>query len=103
VFGTRSYGLRSRFLDEIPPELTDVEEPRAATGALPGLARASSWEASRSEPPEAHFHLGEDVVHPAFGEGVVTGVEPGGIVVIRFAQDGGERKLVAGLAPLSRR
>ena len=32
--------------------------------------------------------LGDDVVHAAFGEGVVTGVEPGGIVVVRFAADG---------------
>ena len=29
--------------------------------------------------------MGDDVVHAAFGDGVVTGVEPGGIVVVRFA------------------
>ena len=40
---------------------------------------------------------------PRFGEGVVTGVEPGGIVVIRFAKDRSERKLVADLAPISKR
>ena len=33
--------------------------------------------------------------HAAFGEGVVTGLEPGGIVVVRFAGDGSERKLLA--------
>jgi DNA helicase-2/ATP-dependent DNA helicase PcrA len=33
----------------------------------------------------------------------VTGVEAGGIVVIRFAKDGSERKLVADLAPITRR
>jgi DNA helicase-2/ATP-dependent DNA helicase PcrA len=49
------------------------------------------------------YRLGDDVVHAAFGEGVVTGVEPGGIVVIRFAGDRSERKLVAGLAPISKR
>jgi DNA helicase-2/ATP-dependent DNA helicase PcrA len=43
------------------------------------------------------------VVHAAFGEGVVTGLEPGGIVVIRFSQSGAERKLVADLAPISKR
>ena len=41
--------------------------------------------------------------HAAFGEGVVTGVEPGGIVVVRFAQDGTERKLMAEYAPITRR
>ena len=47
--------------------------------------------------------MGDDVVHAAFGDGVVTGVEPGGIVVIRFASDRSERKLVADLAPISKR
>jgi DNA helicase-2/ATP-dependent DNA helicase PcrA len=49
------------------------------------------------------FHIGEDVTHAAFGAGVVTGLEPGGIVVIRFARDGSERKLMAEFAPVSRR
>jgi DNA helicase-2/ATP-dependent DNA helicase PcrA len=47
--------------------------------------------------------MGEDVVHPKFGEGVVTGLEPGGIVVIHFSRDGSERKMVADLAPISKR
>jgi DNA helicase-2/ATP-dependent DNA helicase PcrA len=47
--------------------------------------------------------MGDDVVHAAFGEGVVIGLEPGGIVVIRFSRDRTERKLVADLAPISKR
>jgi DNA helicase-2/ATP-dependent DNA helicase PcrA len=43
------------------------------------------------------------VVHAALGDGVVTGLEPGGIVVIRFAKDRAERKLIADSAPLTRR
>ena len=49
------------------------------------------------------FRMGDDVVHAAFGEGVVTGTEPGGIVVVRFAGDGSERKLMADYAPIRRR
>jgi DNA helicase-2/ATP-dependent DNA helicase PcrA len=49
------------------------------------------------------FRVGEDVLHAAFGEGVVTGVEPGGVVVIRFSKDGSERKLMAEYAPISKR
>ena len=49
------------------------------------------------------YRLGDDVAHPSFGEGVVTGLEPGGIVVIRFSRDGSERKLVAELAPITKR
>ena len=44
--------------------------------------------------------MGDDVVHASFGEGVVTAVEPGSIVVVRFASEGAERKLMADYAPL---
>jgi DNA helicase-2/ATP-dependent DNA helicase PcrA len=105
VFGARTYGIPSRFVGEIPAELTDREQqqPRAFGGIR---ARATSWSPPdvelESDPPIA-FRMGDDVVHAAFGEGVVTGVEAGGIVVIRFSQDRSERKLVAELAPISRR
>jgi DNA helicase-2/ATP-dependent DNA helicase PcrA len=103
VFGARNYGLRSRFISEIPAELTDHDEqsPRRTNGFR---ARATSWTSHvADEPVPIAYRLGEDVVHAAFGEGVVTGVEPGGIVVIRFSKDRSERKLVAGLAPISKR
>jgi DNA helicase II / ATP-dependent DNA helicase PcrA len=103
VFGARSYGLRSRFVTEIPTELTDHEGQslRAGNGFR---ARATSWTSHVAvEPEPIGYGLGDDVVHAAFGEGVVTGVEPGGIVVIRFSKDRSERKLVAGLAPISKR
>ncbi|HEY3727548.1 MAG TPA: UvrD-helicase domain-containing protein [Solirubrobacteraceae bacterium] len=107
VFGARSFGAPSRFVEEIPAELTDRERqaPRGF-GAVRG--RMTSWERggpdlpSPSQPPPPAYRLGDDVVHAAFGEGVVTGVEPGGIVVIRFT-DRSERKLVADLAPISKR
>ncbi len=108
VFGARSYGAPSRFIGEIPLELTDREaQPARGLGAI--RPRATSWSSAAPDPhqpapaPTPVFRLGEDVVHAAFGEGVVTGVEPGGIVVIRFSKDHSERKLVADLAPISRR
>ena len=42
-------------------------------------------------------------MHAAFGEGVVTGLDRDGIVIIRFAADGSERRLLAELAPVTRR
>jgi DNA helicase-2/ATP-dependent DNA helicase PcrA len=128
VFGAQTFGLRSRFLDEIPADL--LEEPRQTvfragavsggyTGAGGGSARGSStrgWyergmrergaSATRAREPQTastQFRLGEDVVHAAFGDGVITGVEPGGVIVVRFADDGSERKLMAEYAPVSRR
>ncbi|MGH2896639.1 MAG: 3'-5' exonuclease, partial [Solirubrobacteraceae bacterium] len=114
VFGARNFGAPSRFISEIPADLTDreVQAPRAFGGMR---ARVTSWASpgnavpstrdlpSPDQPPPPAFRLGDDVVHAAFGEGVVTGVEPGGIVVIRFSSDRSERKLVADLAPISKR
>jgi DNA helicase II / ATP-dependent DNA helicase PcrA len=128
VFGAATYGLRSRFVDEIPADL--LEEPIQSTfrpgagwpgnGGTPAVtarrgSRPGSWAspsaagnaAGRADCQSAsiatHFRLGEDVVHAAFGDGVVTGVEPGGVIVVRFADDGSERKLMAEYAPVSRR
>jgi DNA helicase II / ATP-dependent DNA helicase PcrA len=111
VFGARNWGIPSRFLAEIPAGLTDREEQRPTFSGV--RARATSWESggggssqpqwSRDDPAPVAYRLGEDVIHPTFGEGVVTGIEPGGIVVIRFSKDRSERKLVADLAPISRR
>ena len=123
VFGANVTGMRSRFLDEIPAELFDepagrVDPFASAWRADGGLfadrrprevhAGASSpgpsWASAGGQPvPAGTFRLGEDVVHAAFGEGVVTGVEPDGVIVVRFATDGSERKLMAEYAPVSRR
>ncbi len=131
VFGAQTMGLRSRFLGEIPAELLDEVEPsdrlrigapsgstiaaglgrgRRATALLGGSgsdggngAAGGEWAASSSPQTAVAFRLGEDVVHAAFGEGVVTGVEPDGVIVVRFAGDGSERKLMAEYAPVSRR
>ncbi|MGA2319746.1 MAG: UvrD-helicase domain-containing protein [Solirubrobacteraceae bacterium] len=120
VFGAQSFGMRSRFLDEIPSELIDEPQQNvyraaslaagvgargpARTAALAGPG-STGWTSPRSREavPANAFRLGEDVVHAAFGEGVITGVEPGGVIVVRFAGDGSERKLMAEYAPVSRR
>ena len=112
VFGARSFGAPSRFIGEIPDGLTDREQqqPRGlagirarATSWTRAAADGPSWDAPARSAPAPAFRLGEDVTHPKFGEGVVTGLEPGGIVVIRFSRDGSERKMVADLAPISKR
>jgi DNA helicase-2/ATP-dependent DNA helicase PcrA len=107
AFGANSYGIRSRFIDEIPRDLTD--QPQRAAAGLP-TGRLASWAGAAAASAEAQgeaaaqvFRLGDDVVHAAFGEGVVIGVEPGGIVAVRFAGDGSERKLMADYAPIRRR
>jgi DNA helicase-2/ATP-dependent DNA helicase PcrA len=106
LFGGRDWNLRSRFIDEIPVEFTDRDED-----APTGPAAAATWGGGASAPEpggggggsRASFSLGDDVVHAQFGDGVVVGIEPGGLVVVRFAGDRSERKLMADYAPLKRR
>jgi hypothetical protein len=45
---------------------------------------------------------GDSVRHGTLGEGIVTRIEPGGIVTVRFATDGSERRLVLDYAPLEK-
>ena len=106
--GAQSFGTRSRFIDEIPRELTDQPERERAglpTGRIASWAgaAAASAEASRPDSAGAVFRTGDDVVHATLGDGVVLGTEPGGVVVVRFAEDGRERKLMADYAPIRKR
>jgi len=126
VFGNTNYGLPSRFLSEIPTQLLDEDGPQPSYGGMRGgvpvgsgasiRPRAMSWGSAAagsaatdadlgrgSGGGPARFSTGDDVVHAAFGEGVVTAIEPGGIVVIRFSGDGSERKLMAEYAPIEKR
>jgi DNA helicase-2/ATP-dependent DNA helicase PcrA len=109
LYGGRDWNLPSRFLDELPADLTDVQQQEQRRTAFSswgsgGGAGVPSTAPERREPtPGASFSLGDDVVHAAFGEGVVVGVEPGGVVVVRFAGDGAEKKLMADYAPLKKR
>ena len=86
VFGNATHGLPSRFLAEIPPDLADREGSYSSfsgigAGAQAARPRPGSWEsaaaASSGQESETSFRMGDDVVHAAFGDGVVTGVEPG--------------------------
>ena len=73
---------------------TGFGERRAASGCRCPSASAA--------PPPVPYAVGDDVVHASFGEGVVTAVEAGPVVVVRFAGDGAERKLMADYAPLKK-
>ena len=88
-----------------PSSPTPPSSPRRARSPARGAApRPRRRRCSGSSPgPAATFALGDDVTHVKFGDGVVVGVEPGGLVVVRFASDGSERKLMADYAPLKKR
>ncbi|MGH3077524.1 MAG: ATP-dependent helicase [Gaiellaceae bacterium] len=97
LFGRRSYNLASRFLDELPSE---VERERLRPSSWSGYGSPAS--AAPRTTSDLVVSTGDTVRHASLGEGIVTGVEPGGVVTIRFAEDGTERRLMIEYAPLER-
>jgi DNA helicase II / ATP-dependent DNA helicase PcrA len=105
LHGSSSWNLPSRFLSELPDALLDRQQATTSTGwtlgsPMPGRPGAPGVTRKQPTPPPVPYSVGDDVVHASFGEGVVTAVEAGSVVVVRFAGDGAERKLMADYAPL---
>ena len=78
--GAPSYGLPSRFLAEIPTDLVDREGSVASASSWAAASAAAGRSARGRRPGRGGgsdagggttFRLGEDVVHAAFGDGVV--------------------------------
>jgi ATP-dependent DNA helicase UvrD/PcrA len=95
LWGNRAFNLPSRFLDELPEE-----------GVVRERLRPASWTGygapvhPREDIPA--LATGDSVRHGTMGEGVVVQVEPGGVVTVRFADDGVERRLMLEYAPLEK-
>src|SRR5207302_455702 len=84
-------------LDELPEH--GVERERLSP---------AQWDYGRKRAPEYTpradvpvLSTGDSVRHSTMGEGVVTQIEAGGVVTVRF-EDGSERRLMLDLAPLVR-
>ena len=97
LYGGRSYNLPSRFLDELPGE--GVERERLRPTSWSGYGAPQGVQPREAVPDLA---TGDSVRHGTLGEGVVTRIEAGGIVTVRFAGDGGERRLILDYAPLEK-
>jgi DNA helicase II / ATP-dependent DNA helicase PcrA len=114
LWGRREYNLASRFLDELP---VAVERERLrpsswsgyGSGRQTGQPSASGFGGSTGQSGRSgggsgglSYATGESVRHATHGDGVVTRVEPGGLVTVRFADDGMERKLMLEYAKLEK-
>jgi DNA helicase II / ATP-dependent DNA helicase PcrA len=96
LYGSRNYNLPSRFLDELPD---DVERERLRPASWSSYGARTVVEPRVNVPELA---TGDAVRHGTLGEGIVTRIEPGGVVTVRFADDGAERRLVLEYAPLEK-
>ncbi len=94
LHGQTRYGLASRFLDELPQGLmkwlsakTGVRLDEQAWRAAPPPARMKA----RSAGPGLPFRIGQNVVHPKFGQGVIVSAEGSGEdarLQINFGREG---------------
>jgi DNA helicase II / ATP-dependent DNA helicase PcrA len=97
LWGSRDYRTPSRFLEELPDEI-EHERLRPASWTGYNAPRASL----AASGPTPDLSTGDSVRHSTLGEGVVVRIEGDGVVTVRFAQDGAERRLMLDYAPLEK-
>jgi DNA helicase II / ATP-dependent DNA helicase PcrA len=107
LFGRAEHNLPSRFVDELPHELTQRHSTAARSlGTSWSTSVANDVTPAQAQPvnPGTALELqtGDDIIHASLGEGVVTGVD-GDMVIVRFSSDGSERTLTLDYAPIRRR
>ena len=123
MFGSTDYRPPSRFLDEIPAELMMMigDEQRRGKGlsrhrdaVVAAAVRRQTAPADDHPAPvspsgargadQIGLHVGDDVTHERFGEGVILDIEGTGDkaeAIVRF-RDAGEKRLLLVWAPLTR-
>lgn len=125
LFGSYSSNRRSRFVDEIPPELIEMPQPKKQQAALSSFGGSSSalypqhasahmltkkTETVASKPKAVQspvakqFSVNDKVRHAQFGEGTVVNVSGTGstmVVNIHFA-DGKIKNFAAAYAPIEK-
>ncbi|HUT40621.1 MAG TPA: DNA helicase II [Gammaproteobacteria bacterium] len=76
MFGSETYCLPSRFIDEIPKQLIDEVRPRPGV-SMPRMASTQSipTTAGLQDVPAGGLHLGQHVRHARFGDGVIMNCE----------------------------
>jgi DNA helicase II / ATP-dependent DNA helicase PcrA len=98
LYGRSDANLPSRFLDELPTIGVERERLRPTSWSDYGN-RVQTEYAPRTDIPD--LSTGDTVRHQSLGTGIVTRIEPGSVVTVRF-EDGSERRLMLEYAPLER-
>ena len=128
LHGEGGFRLPSRFLGEMPAHLLDLRGEYAVRGEWGEVGRQAGkevaarprWSDRRADVhlhpdapsrpaaggaegfplSSAGFAAGDKVIHAKFGEGVVLGLEPGGVVRVFFSELGEQKRLLLEYAPL---
>ncbi|HEY0388602.1 MAG TPA: UvrD-helicase domain-containing protein [Gaiellales bacterium] len=105
IFGARGFNRASRFLDELPSDGVEWERQAPAWAAPAGgetVTGAPRRSFQAPEMPRLDLSVGDEVAHQTLGDGTVIGLSGDGTVTVRFREDGSERRLVLGYAPLTK-
>jgi DNA helicase-2/ATP-dependent DNA helicase PcrA len=79
LHGQTRYNVASRFLDEIPGEVVKRLTPRMGYGKFDNAAWASEpAKVPKTRMPSHGFRIGQSVLHPKFGQGVIVNAEGSG-------------------------
>jgi len=92
LHGQTRYNVASRFLDELPEEVVKRLTPRPGHAKFDELAWPSEPAKSYKAKPGGHgFRIGQSVLHPKFGQGVIVNAEGSGTdarLQINFGRQG---------------
>jgi DNA helicase-2/ATP-dependent DNA helicase PcrA len=99
LYGRTEPNLPSRFLDELPEEGVERERLRPASWSGYGARIPERPRTSNTKVPS--LSTGDAVRSAALGSGIVTRIEPDGVVTVRF-EDGTEKRLMLEYAGLEK-
>ncbi len=104
LHGQTRYNIPSRFLKEIPEELMKWLTPRFSKqkAFTPDFSRSNFAPMKKQSREVAGFRIGQNVVHPKFGPGVIVDIEGQGSdvrVQVNF-RDAGLKQLALAMAKL---
>src|SRR5216117_3813458 len=79
LHGQTRYNVASRFLDELPEEVVKRLTPRPGHARFDGVAWAPQpAKSGKAKTPGHGFRIGQSVLHPKFGQGVIVNAEGSG-------------------------
>ncbi|WP_281673189.1 DNA helicase PcrA [Staphylococcus auricularis] len=113
LYGRSQANMASRFLREIPETLIDDNRPATSTGSQirqatkkpPKRPHSQRMTAAKKATAETDWHVGDKVVHKAWGEGMVSNVNEknGSVELDIIFQSEGPKRLLAQFAPITKK
>jgi len=92
LHGQTRYNVASRFLDELPEEVVKRLTPRPGHARFDGVAWGPEpAKGHKAKTPSHGFRIGQSVLHPKFGQGVIVNSEGSGTdarLQINFGKQG---------------